>query len=285
MSQPHPWAPSVPLPVKKLLGPADWPLAGKGKEKGLGNQPACCDANEVAEDKGCSQGENERPRTCTSTPESKGGCKDAPEGLLEAQFVNSLSDSLVYFCGEHTSDFGQQCVHGAMHSGARAAAECLASLLKCDGVPWCQRDWGLTQNVEPAGRSTRSSDADCGCSPGRSSKDVTLSETADERPDDGSGKDIFVGKETRAETGHASAHRSRAQGGVGTTVIDDWKTWWYGSDGAFVYGRDGSATHSAPRDVFLRKALTREQRVGILRRRMSEFVNAVGANQDGRQCA
>ncbi|PHJ20797.1 amine oxidase [Cystoisospora suis] len=284
LSQPHPWAPSVPLPVKKFLRPADRPLGGKGKEKGLGNQSGCCDATEAMENKRCSPGENERPRTSKST-KSKGGCRNAPDGLLEAQFVNSLSDSLVYFCGEHTSDFGQQCVHGAMHSGARAAAECLASLLKCDGVPWCQSDWGLTQNMGTEGPSTRSADPDCGCSPGRSSEDVRLSETADERAAYGSGKDFSLRKGTRTESGYAAAHRSKAQDDVGTTVIDEWKTWWYGSDGAFVYGRDGSATHSAPRDVFLRKALTREQRVGILRRRISEFVNAMGANEDASESA
>lgn len=290
LSQPHPWAPSVPLPVKKFLhteaasteDPAGSSPEAKRKGFGSGKQRRCSDASAVTGDSTWSPGESRRLGTAESAPsESSDRPVYAPDALLEAQFVSSLSDSLVYFCGEHTSDFGQQCVHGAMHSGARAAAECLASLLNCDGVPWCQNGWGTIPKPNPVGGGSRSTEAAGGCSPERASEHVMSSVTARRMPVGGSGKNTFVREGTGSESGYTAANRNnRAQDDIGPTVIDDWRTWWYGSDGAFVYGKDGSATHGAPRDVFLRKALTREQRVGILRRRISEFIEAMGANEN-----
>lgn len=80
--------------------------------------------------------------------EVTGSFRNVESIFLDAPFVSSISDSLVFFCGEHTSEFGQQCAHGAMHSGVRAAAECLASLLQCEDVPWLSPEWGQDLHKE-----------------------------------------------------------------------------------------------------------------------------------------
>ncbi|KAL8270823.1 hypothetical protein Esti_005253 [Eimeria stiedai] len=71
---------------------------------------------------------------------------------FEAAFDGCLRGALVFVCEEHTSDFGQQCVHGAMHSDAAAAVKGVGS--GAHAQPQQQQQQPLPQRKHQEGRMT-----------------------------------------------------------------------------------------------------------------------------------
>ncbi|KAF8819751.1 putative polyamine oxidase 2, partial [Cardiosporidium cionae] len=66
--------------------------------------------------------------------------------IMDENNGSSISRCRIFFAGEHTSDWGQQCVHGAAHSGVRAAAECASSLIGSTIPPWLDEKFEDKQN-------------------------------------------------------------------------------------------------------------------------------------------
>ncbi|XP_026191826.1 uncharacterized protein LOC34617655 [Cyclospora cayetanensis] len=189
------------------------------------------------------------PGTFTAGAEQPHATAAMPSPITAAEcktaaFEGSLNDARIFFCGEHTSDFGQQCVHGAMHSGVRAAAECLASLFGIDSLPWTLSTWGQGVCVPPAVRVADSGSNSCASaeSPVRQ-KSASYS----------------------SATGEASGtpQASCANGEAHTTSpadVDEWHTWWFSSDASFSWGPQARDTHSVPFDTALQCPIPREER-------------------------
>lgn len=162
----------------------------------------------------------------------------ATSAKTPATFEGCLSDARIFFCGEHTSDFGQQCVHGAMHSGVRAAAECLASLFGVDVLPWTRNSWGEQQGpVVQQGPVGAATVAESGTSA------------------DQGGKGVAVGV---AEASTLSGDPGPRPGC--SVQADEWHTWWASSDPSYAWGPGAKETRSCPMDVALERPTPREER-------------------------
>lgn len=188
------------------------------------------------------------PAATTAAEEAAAGAGAA----AAATFEGCLSDARIFFCGEHTSDFGQQCVHGAMHSGVRAAAECLASLFGIDVLPWTRNSWGEQQDPAAGAATAAASDAIGAAPAGKAGQSEAAS----------------PGERDRQIEHPSSATAAPAAVTAGAVAedgkTDAWHSWWYSSDPSYCWGPSAKESHSAPFDTALECPLSRQQRKQLL---------------------
>lgn len=197
-----------------------------------------------------------------STAAQTAAAAAAPTAAAAARFEGCLSDARIFFCGEHTSDFGQQCVHGAMHSGVRAAAECLASLFGVDFLPWTLSSWGEQQIAADASAAEKQrAGAAAGASPAAEAAEAGVS----------SGNKEAARPVSTASTAAAAA--------AATGKPDEWHSWWYSSDPSYCWGPSAKDTHSQHFDTALQRPVPREQR----KQRLLQLLRCLQQQEQHRQ--